>query len=78
MENNRDHDFTETDDLVLNAINKFKNHPSIIMIKRKSNSCGSFSFALVKYDDILKKTENLDTAKTSQELDIPTKILKAN
>ena len=47
VENNIDHDFTETDDLVLNAINKFKNHPSIIMIKRKNNPCGSFSFSSV-------------------------------
>ena len=78
VENNIDHDFTETDDLVLNAINKFKNHPSIIMIKRKNNPCGSFSFSSVQYDDILKKTKNLDTAKASQESDIPTKILKAN
>ena len=28
VENNTDHDFTETDDLVLYEINKFKNHPS--------------------------------------------------
>ena len=48
------------------------------MIKRKNNPCGSFSFSSVQYDDILKKTKNLDTAKTSQESDIPTKILKAN
>ena len=78
MENNIDHDFTETDDLVLNAINKFKNHPSIIMIKRKNNPCGSFSFSSVQYDDILKKTKNLDTAKASEESNIPTKILKSN
>ena len=29
VENNIDHDYTETDDLVLKAINKFKNHPNI-------------------------------------------------
>ena len=78
MEKNIDHDFTETDDLGLNAINKFKNHRTIIMIKRKNNPCGSFSFPSVQYDDILKKTKNLDTAKAPQESDIPTKILKAN
>ena len=78
VENNIDHNFTETDDLVLNAINKFKNHPSIIMIKRKNNPCGSFSFSSVQYDDILKKAKNLDTAKASQESDIPTKIIKTN
>ena len=78
VENNTDHDFTETDDLMLNAINKFKNHQSTIMIKRKINPCGSLSFSSVQHDDILKKTKSLDTTKASQESDIPTKILKAN
>ena len=77
LENNLDHDFTETDDLVLNAINKFKNHLSIIMIKRK-NKCGIFSFSSVQYDDILEKTKNLDTDKALQESGIPIKVLKAN
>ena len=78
VENNIDHDFTETDDLMLNAINRFKNHSSIVMIKRKNSPCGSFSFSSVQCDDILKKVKNLDTAKASQESHIPTKILKAN
>ena len=78
VENNIDHDSTETDDLVLSAISRFKNHQSIIMIKRKNSSCGSFSFSSVQYDDFLKKTKNVDTAKASQEPDVPTKILKAN
>ena len=73
MENNIDHDYTGTDD------NKFKkNHPSIIMIKRKNNPCRSFSFFSVQHDDILKKTKNLGTAKTSQESDVLIKILKTN
>ena len=76
MENNIDDDYTETDDLVLNAINKFKSQPSINMVKRKDKPCRgrSFSFSSVQYDDILKKSKNLNTAKASQESDIPTKI----
>ena len=62
VENNINHDYIEMDDLVLNAINKFKNDPSIILIKRKNNPCRSFSFYSVQYDDILEKTKNLDTA----------------
>ena len=75
---NYDTDFLVTNDQVANALNKFRNHPSIIMIKnkRKTNQC--FSFGPVTYDDILKKTNNLDTAKASQQSDIPTKILKQN
>ena len=79
MENNIDHDYTEADDIVFNAINKFKkNHPSIIMIKRKNNPCRSFSFFSVQHDDILKKTKSLGTAKTSRESDVLIKILKTN
>ena len=37
-----------------------------------------FSFGPVIYDDVLKKVNTLDTAKASQQSDIPTKILKQN
>ena len=54
-DHNYDTDFLVTNDQVAIALNKFRNHPSIIMIKseRKSDQC--FSFATVTYDDILKK-----------------------
>ena len=68
---NYDTDFLVTNDQVANA-------PSIIMInnKRKADQC--FSFGPVTYEDISKKTNNLDTAKASQQSDVPTKILKQN
>ena len=77
LNRNYDTDFIVTNDQVPNALNKFRNHPSVVMIKskRKINQC--FSFGPVTYDDILKKI-NLDTAKGSQQSDIPTKILKQN
>ena len=75
---NYDTDFLVTNDQVANALNKFRNHPSIgmINIKRKTDQC--FSFGPVTYDDILEKANNLGTAKASQQSDIPTKILKQN
>ena len=48
----------------------------MIKNKRKADQC--FSFGPVTYEDILKKTNNLDTAKASQQSDVPTKILKQN
>ena len=48
------------------------------MIKNKRTTDQCFCFAPVTYDDILKKTNNLDNAKASQQSDIPTKILKQN
>ena len=52
---NYDTDFSVTNDQVANALNKFRNQPSIIMIKnrRKANQC--FSFGPVTYGNILKK-----------------------
>ena len=48
----------------------------MIKNKRKADQC--FSFGSVTYEDILKKTNNFDTAKASQQSDVPTKILKQN
>ena len=50
-----DNDFIATNDEVTNAVNNFKNHSSIIMIKSKKKNDQSFSFGLVTYDDVLKK-----------------------
>ena len=78
INHNYDTDLLVTNDQVANALNKFRDHPSIIMIKNKRKAYQGFSFGPVTYDDILKKTNNLDTAKASQQSDIPTKILKQN
>ena len=67
-----DNDFIATYDQVTSAANKFRNHPSIVMIKTKKKNDQSFSFSPLTYDD------TLDTAKASQKSDTPTKILKQN
>ena len=77
-DNGYDNDFVATDDQVTNAVNKFRNHPSIIMIKNKKKNDQSFSFGLITYDDALKKVKTYNTAKASQQSNIPTKILKQN
>ena len=73
-----DNDFIVTDDQVTNAVNKFKNHSSIIMIKKQEKNDQSFSYGPVTYDDVSKKVNTLDTTKASQQSDIPTHILKQN
>ena len=76
-----DDDFIVTDDQVTNAVNKFRNHPSILkntMSKNKKKNDQSFFFGPVTYDDVLKNVNTLDTAKASQQYDIATKILKQN
>ena len=72
-----DNDFIATDEQVTNTSNKFRNHSSIIMIKNKKKR-SNFSFGPVTYDDVLKIVNKLDTAKASQQSDIPTKILEQN
>ena len=78
IENVFDTSFISTEDLVQNAISKYRNHPSVVIIKEKNYLSGKFSFSLVQYDDILKKVRNLDTAKASKQTDIPNKILNHN
>ena len=48
------------------------------MIKNKKKNDQSFSVGPVTYDDVFKKVNTLDTAKASQQSDIPTKILRQN
>ena len=50
---NYDTDFLQ----VANALNKFRNHRSIIMIKNKRKVDQCFSFGPVTYEDILKKNK---------------------
>ena len=71
-------DFQKTDDPVLNAINKYRYHSSIVMINSKIEPESIFSFTIVQYEDILRKTKNLNVLKASQQSDILTKTLIEN
>ena len=48
------------------------------MIKNKKKNDQSFSFGPVTYDYLWRKVNTLETAKASQQSDIPTKVLKQN
>ena len=63
---------------ILNYINKFKNHPSIKVIKSRKKEEQTFTFNYVSYEEVLNKIRKLQTTKTTQQNDIPTKILKEN
>ena len=67
-------DVSDINDPVEKAIQKYKNHLSIQMIKETFDSNKTFSFDLVSFDTILK--EILSVATHSN--DVPTKIVKAN
>ena len=52
-------DFQKPDDPVLNAINKYRYHLSIVMINRKIEPECIFSFTNVQYEEVLRKTKKL-------------------
>ena len=58
------------------AIDKFKNHPSINLIKENTSIVSSFNFTKIKLADIEKEILNLDRKKNGTFKNIPTKILK--
>ena len=63
---------------ILNYINKFKNHPSIKVIKSKKKEEQTFTFNYVSYEEVLNEIRKLETAATTQQNYIPTNILKEN
>ena len=61
---------------ILNYINKFKNHPSIKVIKSRKKEEQTFTFSYVSYEEVLNKIRKLQTTKTTQQNDSSIKILK--
>ena len=66
------------DDPVLNAIENFSCHESVLKIKVARNSSDCFSFKLVSIEDICKEIRALDASKATQSDGIPIKIIKNN
>ena len=54
-----------SDDPVLNAIESFSHHASVLKIKEARNSSDCFSFKLVTIEDICKEIGALDASKAS-------------
>ena len=65
---------------VSTAINKFRNHPSIISINKNMEriGCPSFTFEFVALEETIQEVNKLSIKKASQTLDIPVKIIKEN
>ena len=59
-------------DQTLNAILKFKKHPSIVAIRTKCNKNGIFSFKEVSFKEIETEIRLLKLSKACQYSDIPT------
>ena len=59
---NCDMDFQKTDDPVLNAINKYRYHSSIVMINSKIEPESIFSLTTVQYKDVLRSVNKAPNA----------------
>ena len=68
---------------VSTVIHKFRNHPSILSIKKTWRmdikiGCPSFAFEFVSLVETIKEVNNLSIKKGSQTLNIPVKIIEEN
>ena len=69
----------ETNDSIVNIIERYKTYPSIRLIKEHATQPDKrFSFAHITYEDIQKEIKKLDCAKASQDTDIPSSVIKEN
>ena len=66
------------DNNIINMINKFKNHPSIINIKERVDITETFSFSRCSVDDIERDINKLNINKPTTFNNIPAKILVEN
>ena len=66
---------TYSDDPVINAIEKFKTHPSVISIKCRFNTKDIFEFSYVTVHDFYQEIMHLDSSKKTSG-DIPIQLLK--
>ena len=64
-------------DPVLKAILKYKNHSSIVAI-RKANNNSHFHFNEVSVEEVYKERRKFSTRKSVQSTDIPIRVLKEN
>ena len=64
-------------DPILKILYKYKNHPSIKLIKAKNN-CQVFKFSQIDIEEVKKSFQSLDPKKAAQKDDIKTNLLKKN
>ena len=65
-------------DSTLEAIAKWRNYPSILVIASEYKNRANFSINFVSKEDFLTEVKVLDVSKALQESDMSVKIIKAN
>ena len=69
---------TENEDAVQRAIEKYKNHPSIVKIEQQTPEGSNFSFKPTVLKTVTEEVANLNESKATPVESIPAKILKDN
>ena len=72
---NENFSYNSEHDDILNMIDKFKHHPSVLKIKQNVRVSESFHFSASDVDEISKKINNLDIKKPTTYNNIPTRLL---
>ena len=68
--------FSDSEDPVINAIEKYSKHPSILKIKENYPQNTTFSFQETNFETVYKLVINLDATKSSPVESVPVRILK--
>ena len=79
MPTNQEFEYSDSpeENPLFRIIGKYRNHPSIKVIKSKNKS-QTFKFRETNIDEIKKYIENLDPKKASQKSDMNTNIIRKN
>ena len=68
--------FSQNEDPVIKAIEKYNKHPSIIKIKENYPQDTTFSFEPTNFESVLKEILKLDESKSSPIESVPARVLK--
>ena len=68
--------FSESEDAVTNAIEKYSKHPSILKIKAHYPENTTFSFQNTDFETVYKLIMNLDGSKSAPIESVPVRIIK--
>ena len=78
QEYNKEYKYNDDLDDILNAINKFKEHPSVVKIKEEVHITKPFFFSIPDIPQLSEEICKLNINKPTTENTIPAKILVAN
>ena len=68
--------FSENEDPIVKAVEKYSKHPSILKIKEHYPQSSTFSFQPTNLEDVLREVRSLDESKSAPMESIPARVIK--